>query len=592
MIRTISTALALTALGVTLHGCGQSQVVPSDSVVARRPNIVMILADDLGYSDLGAMGSEIQTPNLDALVATGQLLTNYRTSASCSPTRSMLMSGTDHHQAGLGAMAENIGIAMGGDVAPWGAKHKYRSGKPPRGYEGYLNEHVHYLPDLLGDGGYHTYMVGKWHIGFEAADPAENSGRPFRPRPSAFPRARGFERSFALLQGGGSHFARVPGKPTIADLGADYVEDDKPVTLPPGFYSSTSFTDKLIGYIDADKADGKPFFAYLAYTAPHWPLHAPDEDLARVKGRYDAGYEVIRARRIEKMKALRLLPKDFQPNPGLDDQLGRPRWADLSPEKRAMEARKMEVYAAMVENMDRNIGRLVKHLKENGSYDNTMFVFASDNGAEGGVNIFPDNANTDNSLGNIGRPRSNVTYGERWAEVSATPFRLWKGYQAEGGISSPLIVRLPGQSHGKPVSTDLVHVTDLVPTFLEAANVATPEATHKGRRGVLPLSGQSQLARLQGRQRDPVRGPNDVLAGELFGSRYVIRGPWKLVSVPEPFGANAWELYDLSRDRGETTDLSATRPEIKAELARAYEVYAVRVGVVDTPSGKRRAAAP
>ena len=418
-------AVALTCASVLfLHGCGMSQ--PSNEAVParRRPNIVMILADDMGYSDPGAMGGEIQTPHIDALVTSGRLMTNYRTGASCSPTRAMLMSGTDHHISGLGAMAENIGISIGQNQAPWGKHHAFRPGNMPQGYEGYLNDGVHSMPQLLRDAGYHTYMVGKWHIGFESTDPENNQGAPVRPRPASFPKAKGFERSYALLQGGASHYAPDAAKPVMADR-VTYVEDDGRVSLPRNFYSSTSFTDKMLSYIEADKGDGKPFFAYLAYTAPHWPLQAPDEDIARVKGRYDVGYELIRARRVEKMKALGLVPKDFTPNPGLDAKQGHPRWADLSPEKRAMEARKMEVYAAMIENMDRNIGRLVQHLKDTGRYDNTMFVFASDNGAEGSVSIFADNEHTDNRLENIGRPRSNVIYGERWAEVSATPFRLW-----------------------------------------------------------------------------------------------------------------------------------------------------------------------
>lgn len=590
------TSMAPLALGVAalITACGGDDgdaAAPPPAATAR-PNILMVMADDLGYSDIGAFGSEISTPNLDALVASGRVITDYHTGATCSPTRSMLMSGTDHHIAGLGSMGEFVGQLIAGNVAPWGASNTYGLDDIPDGYGGYLSDRVLSMPQLLQDGGYHTYMAGKWHLATVPASPASTpGGLPFAQRPAAFPKAKGFERSFALLQGAGSHFAPVAGKPLVADLGSSYVEDDQAVTLPANFYSSTSYTDKLIEYLESSKGDGKPFFAYLAYTAPHWPLQAPDADIAKYAGKYDEGYEVVRARRIAKQKTLGLVPADFNPNAGLDTTLGRPKWDSLTPTQRATEARKMEVYAAMVENMDRNIGRLIQYLKDTGRYDNTLIVFTSDNGAEGAGSQFANNANTDNSLANIGRPLSNVAYGERWAEVSATPFRLWKGYSTEGGVSAPMVVRMPGQTAQRGPIGDLVHVTDLLPTFLEAAGIADPGTRYKGGTNQ-PITGLSLLARWQDRSATGPRTAGDVLADELFTSRYLIRDGWKIVSTPAPFGDNQWQLFDLRADRGETTDVMASHATLGAQLIAEYDAYATRVGVIYTPASLGRASAP
>jgi arylsulfatase len=574
------------AIALGLAACGSDSPAPP-----ARPNILMILVDDLGYSDIGSFGGEISTPNLDALAASGRLMTNYHTGATCSPTRAMLMSGTDHHLAGLGSMAEATASLVLNRVAPYGAGNTYGFDSLPAGYEGYLNDRSLSMAQLLRDAGYHTYMAGKWHLAsMPSAAPLASGGSPWVFRPASFPNAKGFERSYAQLQGGGSHFAPVPGRPTVADLGSVHQEDGQTVALPPDFYSSTTYTDKLIAYIDSNKADGKPFFAYAAYTAPHWPLQAPDADIAKYAGKYDEGYEVVRARRLARQKALGLVPADFNANPGLDGVTGRPRWSSLTAAQRATEARKMEVYAAMVDNLDRNIGRLVQHLKDIGAYDNTLIVFTSDNGAEGAASQFPNNANVDNSLANIGRPLSNVTYGERWAEVSATPFRLWKGFATEGGVSAPMIVRMPRQTAGRAPLNDLTHVKDLLPTFMAAAGIPDPGASYQGK-AVNPITGLSLLARLEGQaSADPRLG--QVLADELFGGRYVIRDQWKMVSVNPPFGDNSWALYDLRSDRGETRNLIAEQPDVALRLGQDYEAWAKRAGVVWLPVPSSRPPAP
>ncbi|WP_084151274.1 arylsulfatase [Azohydromonas australica] len=531
--------------------CSHTGVVgEAPKQASSRPNVLVILADDLGYSDIGAFGGEIPTPNLDRLASQGRLLTNHYVAPTCSPTRAMLMSGTDNHLAGLGTMEE----ALRG--AP------QLRGKP--GYEGFLNDKVTLMPEALRRAGYHTYMAGKWHLGKE---------------PDAYPAARGFESSFALLAGGGNHFGPVPGKPIIADR-PTWVENTEKVTLPTGFYSSTAITDKLIGYIERNRADGKPFFAYAAYTAPHWPLHAPDEDIAKFKGKYDAGYEQIREARLARQKALGLLGPNVKPYSGIPPSKDFPSWDLLSPEDRAEEARKMEVYAAMVHNMDRNIGRLIDYLVKTGAYDNTLVVFQSDNGAEPSQSFIPNNANNDNRLENIGRPLSNVGYGARWAEVSAAPFRLFKGWTADGGIIAPAIVRMPAQTQALPPVTVPTHITDVAPTILDVAGVKATATAADGR-PLLPMTGDSLTALLR-EPTAPRRFVERPVEGELFGGRFVRKGPWKLVSVLPPFGDNTWELYDVQKDRYENQNVAAQHPDVIKRLAEDWDSYAKRVGLIYT----------
>lgn len=524
---------------------------------AGKPNILMILADDLGYSDIGAFGSEIRTPNLDALIASGRILTNFHVAPSCSPTRAMLLSGADHHLSGLGTMAETLQI--------------YQIGHP--GYEGYLNERSFSIASLLRDGGYHTYMVGKWHLGLT---------------PGQSPQARGFESSFVLLQGGAAHFGPTPGKLTSADK-ASYRENGKMVSLPSNFYSSTGYTDKLIDFIDRNRGDGKPFFAYAAYTAPHWPLQAPDEHIDHYRGRYDAGYDAIRDERMARQKQLGLLPPDFRAAALLPASAVNPRWEQLTPEQKKTEARKMEVYAAMIESLDANIGRLIDHLKAIGAYENTFIFFTSDNGPSGEKvdTFYPDGPNNDNSYENLGRRRSNIALGTRWAEVSATPFRLFKGYPSEGGVSVPAIVRMPHQSRGQAGATQLATVLDLAPTFLQLAGLPNPGDRYRGAT-VNPMTGTSLVPVLSGKTQRHLA--TDSLLGEEFaGNRYVRDERWKLLLVhpkrgPQPVAEPPdWRLYDMSGDRGETTDVSADHPDVVARLKQGWLDYARRVGVILAP---------
>jgi arylsulfatase A-like enzyme len=562
------------AAALTLAACGGSDPKP--------PNILLIVADDMGYSDIGAFGSEIPTPNIDALVRDGRVLTRFYTAPACSPTRGMLMSGADSHRVGFGAMENNVTALIAAKNAPFGVDFSYDN--VPDGYAGFLPARALSMPQLLRDAGYHTYMAGKWHLAYEFA--STPTGGSSRFRPASFPNKMGFERSYAMLDGAGAHFAPLPGNPTRYDT-TTYTEDDvafPAANLPADFYSTKTYTDKLISYIESNRADKKPFFAYAAYTSPHWPLQAPDEDIAAHKGRYDEGYDVIRKRRVEKMKQLGVLPAGFAENPGLQSVAqggtGKKLWSELSPTERALQARSMEVYAAMVTNLDGHIGRLVKYLRDTGQYDNTVIFFMSDNGSDSnpaaGAAV---TATTD--LASMGRRGSTVAYGERWAEVSAAPFRLWKTFTgAEGSVSVPAVVKLPGRDQQRAPLTAMTLVKDLLPTFLDMAGVPIPGNTYAGR-PIEPITGVSLKTAMHSPEAAPqVRPSTEMTALEYLGQGYVHRADgWKLARSGTPgvatpnYAAMPWRLYNVQDDRGETLDRAAERPDILAALLQEWEKY-------------------
>lgn len=508
-----------------------------------RPNIVLIVADDAGYADIGAFGGEISTPNIDALAAVGVRFTSFYVAPTCSPTRSMMLSGVNNHAAGLGNMAEMM--------AP------NQKGKP--GYEGYLNHRVAPVAALLKDSGYHTYMAGKWHLGEE---------------PEHFPAARGFERDLALIPGGGSHFDDMWGAKGEKQL---YTRNGKVITeLRAGFHSSVDYTNAIIENIEENKSDGKPFFAYVAYQAPHDPFHLPDDWLDKYKGRYDAGYDATRAARIERMKKLGILGKNANTFPRLPNI---PEWNALSAEEKKQSARKMELYAAMVEHLDSNVGRLVRYLKDNNLYENTLFVFLSDNGPEG--TSWNMGAPWDNSkIENWGKKGTFIQFGAAWAQVSAGPFRMFKGYQSEGGIRSPMIMAGHGVAGSGRISTALTHVMDVPATILKAANVPYPKTYHD--RPIVPLQGKALNAILNN-SRAFVRGPSDWFGAEIFGNRAVRQGDWKLLWLCQPAGPNTWQLFNLKADPAEMNDLSSAQPKMKARLIRRWEEYS-RTNNVIIPS--------
>ena len=361
----------------------------------KKPNILLIMADDMGWSDLGSFGSEIETPNLDALARQGTRFTNFHTSVSCSPTRSMLMSGTDNHLAGLGNMGEML--------AP------NQVGKP--GYEGHLNDRVISLAEVLKNGGYHTYMAGKWHLGHD---------------PESYPSARGFDQSLSMLFGGASYWSDMFGMLAVHEEIAEYVHNDRLLDeLPKDFYATRSYTDFLMDAIRANRADGKPFFAYMALTAPHDPVQVPEPWLSQYRGKYDSGYEVLKARRAENARKMGLVHNQA-PVPARHPML--PAWDSLDADEKALQARGMEVYAGLVSNMDYHVGRMLDFLRDIGEYDNTIVLFLSDNGPNPWASEdYPGNAGSewfaqfDNSVENIGHPMSHYAYGMGWGSASAGP---------------------------------------------------------------------------------------------------------------------------------------------------------------------------
>lgn len=551
------------AAAVLLAGAGCSHTAPAGSeraaapVAAKRPNFLIILADDLGTTDIGAFGGEIQTPNIDRLAKGGTQLTQFYASPFCSPTRAMLMSGADNHRAGFGDMAElMLDVQKGQD-----------------GYEGYLNQKVLAIPEVLKQAGYRTVMAGKWHLGnTEAQSPA----------------ARGFDRSYAMTMGGASHFgdqfgifAMDPNKP----IKAMYRENGKAIDIPrQGFYSSEVFASRVIRYLDDTRGDGsQPFFAYLAFTAPHWPLHAPDEDIRKYEGRYDAGYDAIRRERLQRMKALGLAPADAQAYEG------HPRWRKwetLSAEEKRSESKRMAVYAAMVDNMDRQIGRVLAHLEKTGELDNTVVIFMSDNGADG--NSIYDYGRTrewihkdmDNSVENAGREGSYIEYGPGWAQVGMTPLHLYKSFMYEGGIRVPAIFWGPKQ--GIPAqrrSGQVARVVDIAPTLYEMAGTAHPGTTYQNKT-IFPVTGRSMQAFLKG-DRPNVYGPNDALGWELGGRKALRKGDWKIVMANAPWGTGQWELYNLADDPTEQRNLAATQPAKLQELLVDWKAYVSSNGVLE-----------
>jgi arylsulfatase len=534
------------------------KVTPIEKAVqtapAKRPNILLIVADDLGYTDLGVYGGEINTPTLDSLASNGTLLTNFHSGAVCSPTRSMLLSGTDNHLAGIGNMLEAMAVNQLGEP----------------GYEGYLNFRVVSLPTLLKDANYHTYMAGKWHLGLKE----ETS-----------PLARGFERSFALLNGGGGHFDDMGIEMTRKIV--PYREDGVLVALPDDFYSTRTYTDKLIEYISSNQGDGQPFFAYLAYTAPHWPLQAPDASIAKYKGKYDEGYDVIHAQRIARMKDKGLLADNATIAPRLP---GEPAWEELSPEQKLRGARMMEIYAAMVDDLDVNVKRVLDHLKEIDELDNTFIFFMSDNGAESSPlhnwPVFGDwiKECCDNSYENMGKPNSYLYYGQNWGRVSSGPFRAYKGYTSEGGIRVPAFANYIGLKDKGVTNTSFTSVKDVMPTLLELAGVQHPGKNYKGR-DILPMQGASLLPMLKS-ETQSVHSEDDWMGWEAFGRQSITQGDWKLLMMEKPWGTGEWQLYNLKNDPAEQNDLSAVEQDRLNTMIEFWKQYESENGVIRAEGGE------
>jgi arylsulfatase len=502
-----------------------------------RPNIVVILADDMGFSDIGCYGSEIPTPNLDALAADGLRFTQFYNTARCSPTRAALLTGLHPHQAGMGTLAEDPGKQARPEAAA--------------GYQEFLNDRCITLAEALQPSGYSTYMSGKWHLGYHGRE--------------KWPRQRGFDRFYGLVSGASSYFR--PKDPRGLTL------DNTPLPTPsdPDYYTTDAFTDHALQFL-REHRDDTPFLLYLAYTAPHWPLHARDEDIAKFVGRYLSGWDALREARLARQKALGIVSPSTILSPRDD---GARAWDALTEEQKTHLDYRMAVYAAQVHRMDWNIGRVVEHLRASGRLDNTLILFLSDNGGSaepyndlGGGAFSAINDPAAGGAGGATAMNAGSSYGTGWANASNTPFRRYKSRLHQGGIATPLIVHWPAGLGTPPGG--LTHapgyLTDIMPTVLEVTGSEYPQSRH----GV-------SLTPLVGRSLAPVfatgtRTPPAFFFWEQYNNKAVRRGDWKDVQPSE--AGSPWELYDLASDPAELHDLAATEPSMLRELTTAWQSWA------------------
>lgn len=534
-----------------------------------RPNVIIILADDVGYSDLGCFGGEIATPNLDALAAGGLRFTQFYNTARCCPTRASLLTGLYPHQAGIGHMMGDYGVD---------------------GYRGDLNRRSVTLAEAVKPAGYRAYAVGKWHV-----TPGDTAQRLANQK--NWPLQRGFDRFYGTIHGAGSFWdpSSLVRDNTLISSASD------PEYRPAEFYYTDAISDHATKFVRAHARDhrDKPFLLYVAYTAAHWPMHARERDIARYKGRYDAGYSAIRAARWEKQKKLGVADATW----GLAPQIGE--WDKVK--NKEFEARCMEVYAAMLTVLDEGVGRIVAELKSNGQLENTVICFLQDNGgcaetngrtgeftpraAQPSLPPMPKDAQQYSSRPDQtrdgfpvrggygvmpGPPDTFIAYGRDWANVSNTPFREYKHWVHEGGISTPLVVHwpagIPAARRGK-LEAQPGHLIDLMATCVDLSGAKYP-ARFNGE-PITPLEGVSLRPALEGNSLQRAQ----PIFWEHEGNRAIRAGQWKLVSK-HPGG---WELYDISADRAEQRDLAAKHPDRVREMAAQWDAWAKRAGVLPWP---------
>jgi arylsulfatase len=488
----------------------------------KSPNIVIIMADDMGFSDLGCYGSEINTPNIDKLAERGLVMTRFYNTARCCPSRAALLTGVYQHQAGIGRMTDDRGID---------------------GYRGVLNRRVTTIAEQLKAAGYSTMMTGKWHVGGD-----------YR----AWPHRRGFDRYYGVPEGGGVYFT-----PFFQDNRSIVL--DSIVTEPDSlFYSTDAFNDMAVQFIEEQHGSEKPFFLYVAHIAPHFPLQAWPADIARYRGLYSDGFEATREMRFKEMKALGIVPQNTVLSP--EDSAVK-RWDALSEEEKDMLDLKMATYAAMIERMDMGIGDIVDKLLELRILHHTAIFFLSDNG---GSHEMIDRGD----LNRIGTRDAFVSLGRSWANVSNTPFRMYKHWVHEGGIATPFIAHYPEMFRG-PLRSDYTgHIMDIMPTCLELAGISYPDA-YDGH-ALIPLEGESLVPVFTGKK--TVR--DNPLFWEHMGNRAVRSGKWKLVSEYKKAEEGPWALYDMEQDMTELRDLSAEYPETVQRLSVMYDQWAEKVGAI------------
>ncbi len=495
-----------------------------------RPNVIIILVDDMGFSDIGCYGSEIATPNIDKLGVNGLRFTQFYNASRCCPSRASLLTGLYPHQAGMGDMVDVKGRT-----------------RDPGAYQGWLSKNAVTIAEVLQQDGYDTYMSGKWHVGEDSLD---------------WPLNRGFDKYFGLISGANSYFEILHGRKMVS-------QNTLYASLPEDFYMTDAVTDSALQFVKKGESDNKPFFLYLAYTAPHWPLHAVEDKIKKYRGTYMSGWDSIRAKRHEKQLAMGLFgkPVDLSPRdkvvPSWEEVVDKDEW-DL----------KMSVYAAMMESVDDGIGKLLAYLGQTAQLENTIIMFLSDNGAchevlDGRIDKdLKEFASTAKTIP-AGNKGSYTAYGKQWANASNTPFRLYKHWTHEGGISTPLIIHYPKMIKEGKMVHNLSHLIDIMPTILDLTETKYPTAYNGFE--IQAGEGKSLMSVLN----NEMWTGHEYLFWEHEKSKAVRHGKWKLVSVPN----GAWELYDMESDRSELLDLSESHPDTVLAMEAQYSLWAVRVGV-------------
>lgn len=532
----------------------------ANSQTDERPNVVLILADDLGFTDIAPFGSEIDTPNIARLAASGLSFTNYHTAANCAPARAMLLTGVDSHRNGVPNIPESI--------PPEQLAYDH--------YQGVLSQNVVTLASLLRDSGYHTYMTGKWHLGHT---------------PELLPSARGFERTIAMADTGADNWEQRTYLPIYDE--AHWYADGEKHTLPDDFYSSEYFIDKTIEFISANESDDKPFFAYIPFQAVHMPVQAPREFSDKYAGIYDQGWTVMREQRRLAAEDAGVIPENTEVivTPGTLE------WNALTQEQRDHHARRMEVYAGMVDAMDMHIGRLMTYLEGIGEYENTVFIFTSDNGAEGSPLInstgnsvldpWFERVGYETGIENLGEKGSWVGIGPSNATIAASPLAYYKFHANEGGLRVPLVMSGPGISQRGELSDEFVFVTDIAPTILNLAGVNDHGGSWQTGE-VEPIVGKDFSSYLKG-QAGPIHTASEPIGYEMGGSGALFKGDYKIVINKFEQNESEWHLFNIKTDPGEANDLAEAEPELLAEMLADYEQWASSNNVLPMPEGYNRA---
>ena len=520
-----------------------------------RPNIIFLLADDLGYTDIEPYGSEVKTPSLSMLADEGIIFTNYHTAANCAPSRAMLLTGVNNHLAGVPNIPETFAPEQ----------------RPSKNYRGVLGDNVVTIATLLEDSGYHTYMAGKWHLGSE---------------PNKLPSSRGFERTVALMDSGADNWEQRPYLPIYEQ--ANWFADGERFSLPDDFYSSRFLIDKTIEFIDSNLDDGKPFFAYVPFQAVHIPVQAPKESTEKYLGVYDEGWSKLREARHQKAIDLGLVSSQsrIQTMPWIQD------WSSLSDETKKYESKRMAVYAGMIDAMDFNIGRLITYLREREQLERTIFIFTSDNGAEGSGASEPNSILSKAIAGNLGYSTHYETLGERgsynsinpgFTSAAVSPLSFYKFYTGEGGMRVPLIISGEPLKGKIKVSSSFAWATDVARTILSLSEVEPAGARYRGK-AVLPMTGKDLSPIIRG-ESSRAYSNEEVIGYELTGHSALFKGDYKLVRNKGPLGDGKWALYNIVSDPGETTNLRESMSHRFQEMLSDYAEFEQAHGILPPPEG-------